>query len=368
MQGKTMGCVRHVAVCFLAVLYLPLAAAEGTSASVVPPERTTGQVMYMIGSTLMASYTNAIMENLTKIAGLPPAIIANRGSSRGIESFCEGVGLNTPYIVAVSRRIRSTEIESCRSHGVNDIIEIQVGYEASGIVSRRDDQDYPLTLTTLYKAVAAELPKDYNEFFPNKNMRWRDVDPELPNTEIRFVIPVPSLGGRAFMEDRILQGACRLIPEIKTIFRADIRVKQCITLRGDGKITEVDTPYDRNVVQTLASSPTGTLAVIPLRFATEHQEFLKVQPFDGVTPNYETVSNKQYKFTRPLYFLVKKAHIKNYRGKGLVFGLREFITEVTRESTIGPGGYLAQLGLFPTEKEIREKTRESGLRLMTVNR
>jgi len=349
-------------------MIFPFLAGQAAESQVLPPERATGQVMYIIGSTLMKDYTTAIMDRLLKNAKLPPAIIANRGSARGIEAFCAGVGLNTPDIVATSRRIRSTEIDSCRAHGVTNIVEIQVGYEATGIVSRRDDQDYPLNLTSLYRAVAAELPRDFNDFIPNRYTRWSEVDPSLPNTEIRMIIPVPSLGGRGLIEDQMLQGACRGIPEIKTIFGAEDRVKQCISLRTDGHIAELDTPYDLNVVQTLATSPPGTLAVIPLRFATEHKEFLKVQSFDGVVPSYETVSNHQYHFTRPLYFLVKKDHIKSYRGKGLVSGLREFITEITRESTIGPSGYLAKIGVFSIEEERRNRIREASLRLSIIDR
>jgi len=349
-------------------MILPLLSGQATESQGLPPERATGQIMYIIGSTLMKDYTAAVMERLVKNAGLPPAIIANRGSTRGIESFCAGIGLDTPDIVAISRRIRSTEIDACRSHGVTDIVEIQVGYEATGFVSRRDDQDYPLTLASLYRAIAAELPRDYNDFVPNRYSRWHEVDPSLPNTEIRIIIPVSSLGGRGFLEDRMLQSACRNIPEIKTIFSAEDRVKQCVSLRTDRRVVELDTPYDRNVVQTLAASPPGTLAAIPLRFATEHQEFLKVQSFDGVVPNYETVSNHQYQFIRPLYFLIKKAHIKNHRGKGWISGLREFITEITRESTIGPSGYLTQIGVFPIEEDRRRNIREASLRLKIINR
>lgn len=324
--------------------------------------------MYIIGSTLMKDYTVAIMDRLIKNAKLPPAILVNKGTTRGVEAFCAGTGLNTPDIVALSRRLRSSELEDCRAHGVTDLIEILIGYEAAGIVSRRDNQDYPLTLVSMYKALAAELPRDINDFIPNQNKRWRDVDPNLPNTEIRMIIPVPSLGGRGFMEDRMLQGACRKIIEIKTIFGAEDRVKQCIALRDDNRITELDTPYDRNVVQTLATSPSGTLAIIPLRFATEHQEFLKIQSLEGVVPNHETVSSREYQFTRPLYFLIKKAHIKNYRRKGLVSGLREFITEATREATIGPSGYLAKLGVFSVDAEMRNEIRTASLRLSTIDR
>lgn len=335
---------------------------------ILPPERLTGNVMYIIGSTLMKEYTLAITDRLTKNAGLPPAMVVTKGTTRGIDAFCSGTGIDTPDVVALSRRMRSSELENCFANGVTDIIEIPVGFEAAGFVSRRDDQDYPLTLTSLYKAVAAELPKDFNDFIPNTYSKWNEIDPKMPNTEIRMIVPVRSLGGRGFIEDRILQGACRKIKEISTIFDADMRVKQCINMRDDGRVIELDTPYDRNVTQTLASSPPGTLAMIPLRFATEHQEFLKIQAFDGVIPNHETVAQRQYPFTRPLYYLVKRAHIKNYRKRGLVYGLREFITEVTRETTFGPSGYLSKLGIFPLDPEIRNLVRISSLRLYNISR
>ena len=334
----------------------------------LPPGRMSGQNLYVVGSTLMGDYTAAVIEHLTKNAALPPPIVSYEGSGRGIATFCAGTGLATPDIVATSRRILTAELDNCRAHGVTDIIEIQLGYEAAGIVSRRDDQDYPLTLVSMYRAIAAELPKDFHDFVSNRYQRWHEVDPSLPNTEIRLIIPLPSLGGRAFLEERMLQSACRTIPEIASIYQATERVRQCTALRKDGRILELDTPYAQNVVQTLAASPLGTLAVLPLRFITEHQEFLKVQPFDGVIPDYESVATRQYGFIRPLYFLVKKDHVKNYLGAGLVSGLREFITEVTRESTIGPNGYLSKLGLFPLDERTRQRVRRANLRLYTIER
>ena len=341
---------------------------EATDLQGPPAERATGQVLYIVGATFMQDYTAAVMEHLEKEAGLPPAIITTQSATRAIDLFCAGIGLDTPDIAVVSRRIHAAEIDACADHGVRDIVEIPIGYEAAAMVSRRDDQAYPLTLGDLYHAVAAELPRNDNDFVPNRVGRWREIDKNLPDTEIHFIVPVPSLGGRSFFEDRILQGACRNISEIRSIFSASARVKQCVALRGDGRVIELDTPYDRNVVQTLASAPLGTLAMLPLRFVTEHQEFLTIQPLDGVMPNYETVANHRYFFTRPLYFLVKKAHVRNYQQQGLVAGLREFVTEITRESTIGPSGYLAALGVFPMESEVRDRIREVSLQLNTISR
>jgi phosphate transport system substrate-binding protein len=344
----------------------PVSVSKNLESVVLPAERSAGKIMYVIGSTLMKNYTDAIMERLNKNAKIPPAFSINKGSTRGIEVFCDGIGLKYPDVVSISRRMRANELEDCRAHGVNDIVEIQIGFEATGIVSRHDDQDYKLTLSSLYKGVAREIPS--GSFVPNKNNLWSEADSNLPNTPIKFVIPVPSLGGRAFFEDRILQGACRNFKEIKGISDAKDRVKQCITLRKDGRIVELDVPYDINVVNTIAASVPGALAVVPLRFATENKNTLKLQPIDGVLPNRKTVADHSYHLTRPLYYLIKRAHIKDYYKRGLVDGLREFITEVTREATIGPDGYVTKMGVFPLEDEMREEVRAASLRLETIDR
>lgn len=358
-----------LSLCEMIVILAIAAPAFGKADDPAPPaERSNGMTMYIVGSTLIAPYLAAITDRLIKNAGLRPAVIVNKGSTRGVDAFCAGNGIETPDILAISRRIRSVELDNCAAHGVTDIIEIQLGYDAAAIVSRKDDQDYPLKLSALYRAIAADLPRDYGDFIPNRYSRWQEVDPALPNTEIKFIIPVPSLGGRAFMEDNILQSACRAIPEIKTIFNAAARLKQCNTLRGDHRIIELDAPYDRAVAQAMSSAPPGTLAIMPLRFASEYQDLLKLQPLDGVTPSYETISNRKYRFIRPLYILIKKSHVKNYWGRGPVFGLREFITEATREATLGPGGYLTKIGLFPLDQESRDLMRESSLHLTIIDR
>lgn len=343
------------------------AATKAPDKVATPKVERRGDQMYFIGSTLMADYIKAIAERLNKNAQLPSPIMINKGSTRGISAFCAGVGLDTPDVVAVSRQIRSAELEECSANGVTDVIGIQIGYEATVLVSKPNDGEYALDLKDFYRAIAAELPRDYNDFIPNENVRWREINADLPDTEIRFVIPAPGLGGRAFLEDRMLETACRDISEIKTIFGADDRVKQCIGMRSDGRITEADVPYDKNAANIMNSAPLGTLAVLPMRFAVMNPQSFKLQPLDGVFPTQESISSRQYKLTRPLYFFIKKAHIKDYWGNGLVAGLREFITEITRETTMGPEGYLIELGVQPLAADVREHVRTASLRLEVLS-
>lgn len=333
------------------------------------PSRASGQVMFFIGTQLMLPYLHAIAARLVENAGLAPPLLENQSTLEGIKHFCQGVGLDTPDVVAVSRRLRGAELEDCRAHGVEEVVEVLIGYDATVVVSRSDDLDYPMTRQAFYRAVAAELPQD-REFFPNAYTHWRQVDPNLPDTEIRVILPAPTLGGRAFLDNHLLQGACRDIPEIRSIFSADERVEQCITLRQDNRIFELDAPDDFEIrmVQALEASPPGTLAVVPLRFAFNQASALKIQSLEGVMPTRESVSNHYYSLIRPLYLFVKKAHIKNYLGVGPVHGLREFITEATRETTLGPDGYLADLGLIAMPDLRRSEARAASLTLTPTTR
>ncbi|MEI6413205.1 MAG: substrate-binding domain-containing protein [Pseudomonadota bacterium] len=340
---------------------------KSAPAAPLSESRKAGNVVSIIGSTLVAAYAKALSEHLSAQTGLPPAEMHNEGTTRGIKGFCAGVGIEYPDVLASSRKMRTPEFNDCIEHGAKDLLEIMIGYDAAVLVSRIDDETYDLKLGSIYKAVAAEYPEGY-EFQPNHYATWNQLDPNLPNTEIRLVLPTPNLGGRGFFEDFVLQSACRKISGIKAIFSADDRIKQCVNLRKDGRIVELDTPYDANVMNYLSKAPRGTMAFMPMRFAKEHPDVFKLQPINGVMPSAEDVSKHRYQFVRYLYFYVKKDHMKDYHGKGLVKGLREFVTEVTREETLGPDGYLSKLGLIPMPEERRRIVRDNSLLLTPMER
>ena len=290
------------------------------------------------------------------------------GTGRGVDAFCRGRVPNAaPDVVAMSRRIRTAELDLCRDHNGDEVIEIQLGLSALVLVARRDDADFDMSLAQFYRAVTAELPNDV-EFVPNRVTTWNAIDEELPALPIRILIPAPGLGSRGFFEDRFLEAACRGIFEIKTIFIASERVKQCVTLRRDGRIGEIGIPYDKNLREAMIAAPKGTVAVAPLNMAKEMLDVVKVLPFDGVAPTQETIANRQYAFVRPLYVYVKRANVKDYNGEGPVRGLRELITELTRERTVGPNGYLVKEGLEPLTTARRDAVRRAALRLEVVER
>ena len=71
---------------------------------------------------------------------------------------------------------------------------------------------------------------------------------------------------------------------------------------------------------------------------------------EGVAPEFESIADKSYSISRPLYFYVKKAHV------GVVPGIKGFLNEFTSEKAWGEEGYLAEKGMIPLPTELRRLT------------
>lgn len=329
----------------------------------VPDERDH---IVVVGSTLIEPFTRAATERIQAQSGLNPTVIRPTGTGRGLSAFCAGVGTDTPDIVAMSRRMRHWEFESCQTNGVSEIIEIQIGFEAIVVISRLD-APIALTLDDLYRGLAAELPSGI-EFLRNRHENWNDVRSGLPPTPINAVLPSRELGAFGFFSDRMLQAACRSIPEIKAIFDASERVEQCVGLRRDGRVHEVGLPLVETMRAAFQEARPGTIGIVSLRHAHELADVAQIITFDGQVATHQSIADLEYPYIRALYFYVKRAHVKNWQGGGPVAGLREFITEITREETIGPEGYLVRIGLVPMSEPLRETVRRNALSLRPFTR
>ncbi|BBK38406.1 hypothetical protein STAQ_34840 [Allostella sp. ATCC 35155] len=344
-----------------------LAAASLAVAGALAPAAAAEAPIKVVGSTFVSPFLRSVFDRLVEANLVVPPQQEYRGTVRGLTEFCRSVAPDTASVAAMSRRMRTSEFEACQANGVAQIIEIQLGSNTLVLTAGRKDADFDLTLRNLYDALAREVPAD-EEFLPNTRKRWKEVGDNLPDLPIRVAVPAEGLGSRGFFEDRFLQAACRNIPSIRSIFSAESRVRQCVTMRNDEHVVEVGTPYDQAVRQIMTGAPAGTIAVVPYNMATAMNDLLKILPLDGVLPSPTTVAARTYPFNRPLFVYVKRAHVKDYRGRGPVAGLRELITELTRERTIGPDGYLVVEGVVPLAEDERERVRSRALRLATMER
>ena len=80
-----------------------------------------------------------------------------------------------------------------------------------------------------------------------------------------------------------------------------------------------------------------------------HLALLRTAQFvRSMAPTMETIADKSYGVSRPLYFYVKLAHVD------VIPGIREFLAEYTSEDSWGPGGYLEERGMIPMPENERE--------------
>lgn len=323
--------------------------------------------MLVVGSETMTPFTRAIAGHMSAHWAIPQPEEVAAGTHAGFVKFCAGAGGEFPDIVAATRRMRQTEFDQCIANGIADIIEVPIGFSAVAFVQRRGDPPVRLTPKILYQALAAEVPQGH-DLVANPYQRWRDIDRKLPDLDIRVLLPGAAVGTRNFFDDVFLQGGCRKFPIIKLTFYDTERVKLCTTLRGDGRMVTLGARYDEELPQRLIDGAPGAIGILPWFVATAHQDKLQLLPVNDVLPSPETIASDDYEGVNTLYYYIKRAHMRNHAGDGVVRGLRQFIIEATSEEARGSGGYLEGLGLTPIPAEQRARERRSALRLERFTR
>ncbi|MEI6556957.1 MAG: substrate-binding domain-containing protein [Rhodospirillaceae bacterium] len=359
----------------VAAFLLVAAAALSVRAEEIPAglldEHPGGRVerarILVTGSESMTPFTFAIAKRLAARWTIPEPEIQPVGTQAGFARFCAGIGGEYPDIVAATRRIRQSEFDRCLENRIADIIEVPIGFSAVAFVGRRVDAPVALTPRIIYQAVAAEVPQG-QDLVVNPYQRWREIDKSLPADEIRLLLPSASTGTHNFFDDVFLQGGCRKFSVIRLTFDARDRVRLCIKPRSDGRVVDLGVAYDEILPQTLAESPAGTIGILPYFVALAHQDRLRILPVNGILPSAETIINDSYEGVHTLYYYVKRAHMRDHEGNGVVRGLRQFIVEATGEEARGTDGYLDDGGLIPLPAAQRLQQRRAALRLERFSR
>ncbi len=299
----------------------------------------------VVGSSTVYPFTTAVAEGFKRSNpqfGSP--IVESTGTGGGIKLFCAGVGANHPDIVNASRRIKASEIKSCRENGVSSIVELQVGIDGLVLAQARNATGMNLTVRDVYAALAAT---PWGK--PNKAKTWKDVNPKLPATKIEVFGPPPTSGTRDAFNELYMEAGCKTNPSMAAIEKSDKAKygKICTKLREDGAYVEAG-ENDNLIVQKLVANP-NALGAFGYSYLEENTDKLKGVKLGGVDPTYETISSFAFPASRPLYIYVKPAHVRAVRG------LREFLLEYSKESTWGPKGYLVRRGLVASPTATRAK-------------
>ena len=263
------------------------------------------------------------------------------GSSAGLKRFCEGVGENTIDIANASRAIREKEIRACGENGVNDIIEVRIGYDGIVFASQIDGPAFTaFEPADWYNALAPKVLKD-GELVDNPYSQWADFNGDLPAVEIAAFIPGTKHGTREVFEEKVLLQGCEDTGAMKAMEESgmdeDAVEDACMAVRTDGKSVDIDGDYTETLAR-IDSNADG-VGVFGLAFYENNTDTLKVATMSGVEPTTETIAAGDYPVSRPLFFYIKKAHI------GVIPGLKEYAEFFVSDEVAGPSGPLANYGL-----------------------
>jgi phosphate transport system substrate-binding protein len=272
-------------------------------------------------------------------------IIESTGSGAGMKLFCAGVGERFPDIENASRRMKASEAKLCAANGVKDVTEIQIGLDGVAIATAKGTPISGLTPKDLYLALA-KTP--YGK--PNRAKTWKDVNGRLPAIPIRVYGPPTTSGTRDALGELLMTPPCEANPAMAALKKADeARFKAiCTGVRTDGAYVEAG-ENDNLIVQKLAANP-GTLGIFGYSYLEENAASVRGVPINGVAPTYQTISTFKYSGARPLYIYVKNAHVR------AIPAIRAYVAEMTKESAIGPNGYMLSGGLVAAPAPIRARS------------
>jgi phosphate transport system substrate-binding protein len=328
----------------LSVSALALAAMSATTAA-------ARDQISIVGSSTVFPYTQAVAEQFANNTDFPSPIVESTGTGGGMQIFCEGIGEGHPDLTGASRAMTAGEWDACAENGVTEVTEALIGFDGLSLaVSRSNDFDWDLTLSEVYLALAAEVPVD-GEWVENPHETWADINPDLPDTGILVLGPPPTSGTRdAFVELAMHTGCEELDYVANGDFDGDWVDENCSRMRTDGPFVEAG-ENDNLIVQRLNSNA-DALGIFGYSFLYENQDTLKGVKLNGVEPTFDTIADKSFPVSRPLYFYVKNAH------RGVIPGLNEFVEEYMSEDALAPGGYLSERGLVPLVDDRRAELQD----------
>ncbi len=310
----------------------------------------------VVGSSTVYPFATVVAERFGRSTGRATPKIESTGSGGGLKLFCQGVGTEHPDITNASRRIKLSEFEQCQANGVKDVVEVLIGFDGIVLANSNKASVMSLSRKDIFLALAKKVPArkgaddDVNSetaLIANPYKTWKDVNPVLPAVRIEVLGPPPTSGTRDAFAELALEGGCSEFSWIKAMAKQDeAKYKEiCHTVREDGHYVEAG-ENDNLIVQKLNANPKA-LGVFGFSFLDQNSDRVQGSLIDGVAPTFDSIADKSYPVSRPLYFYVKKAHVD------VVPGIEQYLAEFTSEKAWGSDGYLADKGMIPLSDRVR---------------
>ena len=302
--------------------------------------------LQIAGSSTVLPFATIVAEAFGEQGTFKTPVVEGGGSGAGRKKLCEGVGEDTIDIANSSSPIKPSDIDTCKTNGVTDIMEIKIGYDGIVFASDIKGPDFALTAAQVYRAIAGKVAKD-GALVDNVAKSWADVDAALPAQDILALIPGTKHGTREVFNQKVVEAGCKKSGAYDLFLAAskgaDAPAKDkealaaCDTIRTDGVAVEIDGDYSETLSR-LAANP-HAMGVFGLSFYENNADKLKVATMEGVVPSVATIADGSYPVSRPLFMYVKKAHV------GVIPGLQEYLDFFVSDDMIGPEGKLIEYGL-----------------------
>ncbi len=314
-------------------------------------QAATRDYISIVGSSTVYPFATVVAEQFGKTSDFKTPKIESTGSGGGLKLFCAGVGVEHPDITNASRRIKKSEVEKCAANGVNEVVEVKVGYDGIVLANAKTATPFNLSRKDVFLALAKTVPdpKNEGELIANPYKTWKDVNPDLSAAKIEVLGPPPTSGTRDAFVELAMEGGCKEFEWIKAMKKKDKQKYKalCHGIREDGSYIEAG-ENDNLIVQKLEKNP-NALGIFGFSFLDQNGDKVQGSKMDGVDPTFENIADGSYPVSRPLYFYVKKAHV------GTIPGISEYLAEFTSDKAWGDEGYLTDKGMIPMPNEERSK-------------
>ncbi len=334
-------------------------AVKETAKAVTP---ATGGDIRVVGSSTVYPFSTKVAQEFKNKTGFN-VVVESTGSGGGHKLFCSGADGNSPDITNSSRRQKKSEFDNCVKNGVQDVVEVKIGFDGIVLANAVDAPLMNMSLKEVFMAFAKEVPASATDCTMQANpyTKWSEINPALPDVKIEAYGPPPTSGTRDAFVEIAMEGGAKQVECLAALRKEDKKAFKNVshTLREDGKWIDAG-ENDNALVQTLVNTPTA-VGVFGYSFLDQNADKIKGANIDGTAPEFENIAAGDYPVARSLYFYIKKAHTASTSG------LQEFALEFTSDAAAGPGGYLEEIGLVPLPDAQRAAVRAAVENLTTYS-
>jgi phosphate transport system substrate-binding protein len=312
-----------------------------------PQAQAVRDYISIVGSSTVYPFATVVAEQFGRNTKFKTPKIESTGSGGGLKLFCNGVGVEHPDIANSSRRITASEFATCAANGVEQIVEVKIGFDGIVLANAKSSAALNLSLRDVYLALAKNVPDPTGgqKLVANPYRTWANLNSKLPASDIEVLGPPPTSGTRDAFLELAMEGGCKTFDWIAKLPREEF-LAACHTIREDGRYIEAG-ENDNLIVQKLESNPKA-VGIFGYSFLEQNADKVQGSHVNGVAPDFDTIAAGTYPISRPLYFYVKRAHVD------VIPGIREYLKEFTSDSAWGEFGYLSDKGLVPLPEQERK--------------